>query len=110
MSNKAFTKTGKIVLDSNWDLTPDSDNGVILTFSEIREREKTKKEGGKTIKTGEFEDFLFTDRYFYPRLVQALRKYYEITLNNSETFKEIIEKEDKIIALLEKIDYEFKQF
>jgi len=108
--NKAFEKTDKIVLDSNWDLTPDADNGVILTFSEIREREKTKKEGGKTIKTGEFEEYTYEDKLYYPRIVQAIRKYYETTLNNSETFKEIIEKEDKIIVLLEKIDKEFKQF
>lgn len=100
--NKTFTKSKKIELDSNWHLTPDGDNGVILTFHEVRERKKKNSE--------EMEDFLFEDKRYFTRIVQALRLYAEKTLNTSSTLQEIIEKEDRIMNLLEKMDKEFKQF
>lgn len=110
MSNKVFTNSKVIVLDEKWDLTPDSDNGIILTFKEVRQREKTTKENGKKVKTGEVEDYLFVDRWYTTRVAQALRIYVEKSLSDSSTFKEIIEKEDKIFKLITKLDNEFMQF
>ena len=108
--NNTFKKSNKIELDSNWYLSPDSDNGVILTFNEIRQRDKIEKINGKKVKTGEVEDYLFEDKYYTPRIVQALRIYADKTLNTSTTLQEILEKEDKILQILEKIDNEFQQF
>lgn len=95
--NRTFTKEKKIILDENWHLTPDRDNGIVLTFHEIRE--KTSK-----------EDYLFEDKYYYPRVVQALKEYVEATQNDNDTLQKILEKQEYISKLLEKIDKEFKQF
>lgn len=108
--NKSFTADKAIALDKSWTLTPDSDNGIILTFSETRQREKTIKENGKTVKTGESEDYLFEQKYYTSRIAQALRLYTEKSLNSSKTLEEIIEKEDKIFAVINQLDKTFKQF
>lgn len=108
--NKAFTKSKKIVLDPNWHLTPDGDNGVVLTFHEIRERDKLEKVDGKQVKTGEKEDYLFEEKFYFTRIVQALKEYTEETQNNSESIKEILKKQEYIEKLLTKMDKEFEQF
>jgi predicted transcriptional regulator len=100
--NKAFTKTDKIELDSNWYLTPDGFNGVVLTFHEIRK--KVKKD------TGEKENFEFINNYYFPRVAQALVKYVSVTQNNSESLEEVINKTDVLIKIINKLDKEFKQF
>lgn len=108
--NKAFTKSKTIELDSKWYLSPDSDNGVILTFHEIREKEKTKKEDGKLIKTGETEQYRFEDVTYHPRIAQALKEYVKNSLNSSKNLQEIIDKEDKILNIISNLDSTFKQF
>ena len=108
--NKVFTKSNKIELDSNWHLTSDGDSGIVLTFSENREREKTKKENGKTIKTGEKEEYLFEDATYHPRIAQALKEYVKKSLNSSETIQEILDKEYRILAIVNELDETFKQF
>jgi hypothetical protein len=110
MSNKAFTKYSRIQLDESYVLESDGDSGIVLIFSEPRQKEITKKENGKVIKTGEFEDFIFEDRWYFTRIVQSLKKYTELTLNSSKTLQEIIEKEDKIYDILNDINNEFRQF
>lgn len=108
--NKIFTNNRVIVLDEKWDLTPDSDSGVVLTFREPRKRDKTEKINGKKVKTGEVEDYIFEDKWYTTRVAQALRIYVEKSLSDLATFKEIIEKEDKIFDLISKLDKTFKQF
>ena len=108
--NKAFTNSNKVELDNSYYLEPDGDSGVVLVFHEPRKRDKTEKINGKVVKTGEVEDYLFEDRWYTTRVAQSLRIYVEKTLSNSETFKEIIEKEDKIFKLITKLDNEFMQF
>lgn len=108
--NKVFTSDKVIALDKFWTLTPDSDNGIILTFSENRQRDKVEKINGKKVKTGEVEDYLFVDKFYTPRIAQSLRIYAEKTLNSSKTLEEIIEKEDKIFELIGELDRTFKQF
>lgn len=99
--NRTFTKEKKIILDENWHLTPDGDNGIVLTFHEVRE--KVGKDGVK-------KDYLFEEKYYYTRVVQALKEYIEATQNDNETLQKILEKQEYITNLLEKIDKEFKQF
>ena len=108
--NKIFTSDKVITLDEKWALTPDSDNGVVLTFKEPRKRDKTEKINGKIVKTGEAEDYVFEEKFYTPRVAQYLRIYAERTLNSSKTLEEIIEKEDKIFDLISELDQKFKQF
>jgi hypothetical protein len=108
--NNAFSKNSKIELDDNHYLEPDSDNGVILVFSEIREREKTTKEGGKTIKTGIVEEYLFEDRSYHTRIAQALKFFIDKTQNESKTLEELMFKVNYNSNLLERLDKTFKQF
>jgi len=108
--NLIFSKTKKIELDSNWHLTPDCDSGVILTFHEVRQREKIEIVERKQVKTGEQEDYLFEDKWYFTRVVQALGKYKEVAQNSCETFDLILEKTNEIDLLLKRLDKEFKQF
>ena len=100
--NKAFTKTKIIELSSNWNLTPDSDNGVVLTFTQNRKKEDKK--------TGELIDFLFEEKFYYPRIAQALRHYAHTTINNTDSLMDIINKAEMVYVLIQKLDKEFKQF
>lgn len=108
--NKVFTQNSKIELDPKWSLTSDGDSGIVLTFSEMRKREKTVKENGKTIKTGETEDYLFKAVTYHTRIAQALREYVNKSLNSSKTLKEILEKEDKLLSIINDLDKTFKQY
>ena len=100
--NKTFTKNETIELSSNWHLSPDSDNGVVLTYSQIRER--------KNKKTEEIEEFLYTEPYYYPRVVSALKHFVDKTQNESKTLEELIAKVDYNTELLKRLDFEFRQF
>jgi hypothetical protein len=108
--NKTFKQKSKIELDLNWDLTSDGDYGLVLTFSEMRQRDKTVKENGKTIKTGEQEQYLYESKTYHTRVAQALRYYVEKSLNKCKTLEEIISKEDKLLSIIEDLDRNFKQF
>ena len=100
--NKAFTKNKVIELDSNWNLRSDGDYGIILTFSENRQKEDKK--------TGELITFLFEDKYYFPRIAQALKHYATATINESDCVLDIISNSKKVYDLIEKLDKEFKQF
>jgi len=100
--NNIFSKSSKIELNNEWHLEPDSDNGVILIFSEIRER--------KNKKTEEQEEFLYTEPYYYPRVGSALKHFVDTTQNESKTLEELIAKVDYNTELLERLNKEFMQF
>ena len=96
--NKAFAKKKVIRLDEKWDISPDADHGVVLTFKEKRFREESLKE------------FLYSDKYYFPRVSQALSKYCEMSLNNSESIDKIVENSERIFNLINTINNDFKQF
>ena len=100
--NKTFKNNKKIELSEGWHLEPDGFNGIVLIFSEVRER--------KNKKTDELEDYIYEDRWHHPRISQSLKEYVKLTQNSSKTIEEILEKTDKIYTLLERMDKEFKQF
>ena len=108
--NKAFTKYNRIALDDKYALTSDGDNGIILTFEESRKREETKKENGKTVKTGKLEDYLFVDKYYFTRISQALTKYVDLTQNSSKSLEDLFTKVNAIYEVISKIDKTFQQF
>ena len=102
MSNKTFTNSKVIELDNKFYIKSDGDSGIVLVFHEPRKRENKK--------TGELEDYIFESKTYHPRIAQALKEYVNQSLNSSKTFKEIIEKEDKIFDLINNLDKTFKQF
>jgi len=99
--NKAFTKTNKIELDDKHFIQSDGDNGIELIFHEMRERKS---------KTGEKEQFLYTEPRYFTRLTQSLTYFIDKTQNESKTLEELSSKVDYNTKLLERLDREFKQF
>lgn len=108
--NKVFKNKNKIELDDNHYLENDDSSGIVLVFNETRKRDKTIKEGGKTIKTGVVEEYLFEKRTYHTRIVQALNYFADKTQNESKTLKELMAKVDYNTNLLNKLDSEFRQF
>ena len=101
--NKEFTNSNEIKLSEKWKLTPDSDNGIILIFSEQRKR--------KNKKTELEENFIFEDKYYFPRICQALRYFVSKELNNNNnSIQDVIIKSEKLYDLIDEIDINFKQF
>lgn len=96
-TNKAFTKDEELKLDDNFKIVPDSDYGVVLVF--LTEKENKKK-----------ELVPFEQKYHYPRIAQALRKYVDLSLNESTTLKLLFAKTDAVYKTIENIDKTFKQF
>ncbi|WP_194767867.1 hypothetical protein [Tamlana sp. I1] len=76
-----------IELSENYKIEKDFYSWV-LVFSETREK--------KNQKTLEMEPFVFVDRWFYPDLKQALKKYIDLDLRHSNSIDEILLKLDSI--------------
>lgn len=99
--NNAFKQNKILKLDANYLIKPDNNNGVVLVFTEDRER--TKEDGSK-------EKFTFKEEFNYPRIAQALRKYVDRELMVEDSIDEMIASADRIYTLIDKIDRTFKQF
>jgi len=95
--NKAFTKSKEIVLDENYKIIPDTDNGVILVFKTTRVNKKD-------------ETVPHEELFYYPRIAQALKHYSDKTINNSESLDDCIYKSESVYNLIKRLDQEFKQF
>lgn len=98
--NRVFTKSNKIELDEKWYLVSDGDSGIILTFHEVRE--------GK--RNGVLEKYEFIEPFYYTRIVQALSGYVTKSQAKCDSLEQILEITQRIFALLEKLDKEFRQF
>ena len=107
--NNIFKKAKKevIVLDDNYTLSHDGYSGVVLTFSEMREREKVNE---KRKKTGEKEQYLYEEPRYFARIDQALKRYVELSQNSAKSIEEIIEKTDKILAVVEEFKEKFRNW
>ena len=95
------TKTDMIKLESNYYLTTDNFKGVCLVFHEMR-----KKENKKGVKT----DFKYEEKYFYPTVGQALSKYVALAQSQIKNVKEIEEKTEKILNILEDFKTKYKNW
>jgi hypothetical protein len=93
--NKAFTKSKELILDENFKIVPDSDNGVILVT--IKERINKKD-----------EEVIDRVEYYYPRISQALRKYAELSTNHK--FDTLALANEAIYVIIDSLDKTFKQF
>ncbi len=102
--NNIFKQSKKQVveLDEFFTLSPDADSGLILTFSEPRKRNKTD---------GTEEDFIFEQKYYYPRLHQALSKYLELSQNApSKTVEELVERTNKLFKIIEEFRDKYRNW
>ena len=86
-------KTDRFQVDENYFLESDSFHGLTLVFEETRM--KKKKDG-----SGE-EEFLYTDKWYYPRISMVLHKYLELVTKETKSVEEL---KDVIIRVEKKID------
>ena len=86
-----------IILNDKYRIEKDTYSWV-LVFTEERQREKLNK---KRKKTGELENFIFEDKWYYPDLKQILTKYIDLDLKDSASLEEL---SDKMDSLSDKID------
>ena len=73
----------------------------------MREREKVDD---KRKKTGEKEQYLYEQTYYYPSVGLALKRYVELSQNSAKSLEEIIEKTDKILAVVEDFKDKYKNW
>lgn len=66
-------------LDENFRVESDS-VGTILIFEQERKRERYGKE----------VDFIFTDRWYFLNMTQALNKYVDLKMGKAEDVKELL--------------------
>jgi hypothetical protein len=76
-------KTDRFQLDENYFLESDGYHGLTLVFEETRM--KKKKDG-----SGE-EEFLYTDKWYYPRISMVLHKYLELRTKDTKSVEELRE-------------------
>lgn len=84
----------KIILDDKFHLESDSFNGLVLIFQE--ERIKTKEDKTEV-------PFIFTDKWYYPKLSMVLNKYLQLKTKeagNVEELKEIVLRVEQTIEKL----------
>lgn len=67
----------------------------ILVFSEMRER--------KNKKTGDVEDFLFKDMWYFPCMKRLLKKALDLDLKESNSLAEISERIEALDSKIEEL-------
>jgi hypothetical protein len=93
--NDLFKKanTKRFELDQNYFLESDGYRGLTLVFQEPRM--KKKKDG-----SGE-EEYLYTDKWYYPRISMVLQKYLELVAKDTKSVEELRE---VVLRVEKKID------
>ena len=103
--NEVFKKLNseRIELDKRYSLEPDGFRGLVLVLEEERVREKVDAKTKK--KTGETEEYIFTDKWYHPKLSQSLSKYLQLTTSEAKSIEElrdiVLRVEDKINKIKE---------
>lgn len=103
--NEVFKKMNseRIELDEKYSLEPDGYRGLVLIFEEKRVREKIDVKTKK--KTGETEEYIFTDKWYHPKLSQSLSKYLQLSTSEAKSIEElrdiVLRVENKIANLKE---------
>ena len=107
--NSVFKNAGtrRINLDEKFYLAPNDNYGLMLTQEVVKIRKKVDKETKKP--NGETEEYLGTEKYYFPRLSQSINKYIQLTSNEAtsiEELKEILLRIEKTIE--ENLIFDFK--
>lgn len=87
-----------IKLDNKYSLRNNSIHGVELVFEEQRQRKD---------KEGKLKDYIFTDIWYYPNPVLAVKKWIELTSKQVENLDQLIKHTEEINQTLDKIYSEF---
>ena len=77
----------RIELDERYSLEPDGFRGLVLVLEEKRVREKVDAKTKK--KTGETEEYIYTDKWYHPKLSQSLSKYLQLTASEAKSTEEL---------------------
>lgn len=107
--NSVFKNAGakKINLDEEFYLSPDENYGLMLTQEVVKIRKKVDKETKKP--TGEEEEYLGTERWYFPKLSQAVNKYIQLSGNEATSIVELREILLRIENTIEtKLIFDFK--
>lgn len=86
-------KTDRFQLDEKFYLESDGFHGLTLVFEETRT--KKKKDG-----SGE-EEYLYTDKWYYPKISMVLNKYLELVTKDTKSVEEL---RDVVLRAEKKID------
>lgn len=86
-------KTDRFQLDEKFYLESDGFHGLTLVFEETRT--KKKKDG-----SGE-EEYLYTDKWYYPKISIVLNKYLELVTKDTKSVEEL---RDVVLRVEKKID------
>lgn len=89
----------KIELDENWSILADTYSWK-LEFSEPRVRDKKDKEHKKT---GEKEDYIFTDAWYYPKISTCIETYLENSAKKAKTVEELADILNRIHAVTDNL-------
>lgn len=81
-------------IDKNYKIATDNTHGVILIFQE--EKETINKEGDKIQK-------IFEERYYFPSVQTALKKYVSLALEPSEDVKDCLVKLEEAMERISKL-------
>jgi hypothetical protein len=88
-----------IQLGEGYTLSPDSDRGVVLTFSEEAIK-KSKKTGLET-------PYIAETKYYYPSIGMALNKYFELSQNSAKDLEEVVSKTNEILTVIKEFKDKF---
>lgn len=86
-------KTDRFQLDEKFYLESDGFHGLTLVFEETRT--KKKKDG-----SGE-DEYLYTDKWYYPKISMVLNKYLELVTKDTKSVEEL---RDVVLRVEKKID------
>jgi hypothetical protein len=108
--NNIFKREGNITLDENFSLEHDGDHGVILIFQQERKRNKSKKVDGKKVYDGNLENYIYNDRWYYPKVGMALEKYSLVRSNKTTNLEELTLSTNKVLEVLTDFKTKYKDF
>jgi hypothetical protein len=107
--NNVFKNAGtkRIELDSKFYLSPNENYGLMLTQEVAKIRKKVDKETKKP--TGEEEEYIGTEKYYFTKLSQAVNKYIQLSGNEATSIVELREILLRIENTIEtKLIFDFK--
>lgn len=96
-----------IKIDDNFRIEHDGFRGCTLIFSESRKRKKVDSKTRK--ETGEVEDYIFEDRFYYPQLSLALEKYASLETAKELNLEDHLKAVKKLTEKIEQVRVEFEK-
>jgi hypothetical protein len=94
--NNIFKK-GDIKLDDRYNLVTDGDSGVVLILKESRVN-------------GKGEDYIFTDKWYFPSIGMALERYVRNSNNKFSEFKEVIDTTNRTYDIINDFKTKYKNW